>query len=73
MTARKLAHSKQVFLLPTQNTEGIPTTSIITYLMRNSTMAGRRRDLHAHPVQSHDADEQQRDAHLETEGRVWLE
>lgn len=38
---KKLAHSKQVFLLPTQNTEGIPTISIIRYLMRNRTRSGR--------------------------------
>lgn len=37
---RKLAHSKQVFLLPTQKTDGIPTTSIIRYFMRNRTAAG---------------------------------
>ncbi|KAF3849557.1 hypothetical protein F7725_019276, partial [Dissostichus mawsoni] len=30
----KPAHSKHVFLLPTQNTEGIPTISIITYFVR---------------------------------------
>lgn len=38
---KKLAHSKQVFLLPTQKTEGIPTTSIITYLSRNRPRSGR--------------------------------
>lgn len=38
---RKLAHSKQVFLLPTQNAEGIPTTNIIRYLIRNNAKAGR--------------------------------
>lgn len=37
---KKLAHSKQVFLLPTQNTEGMPTTSIIRYLIRNKAMSG---------------------------------
>lgn len=38
---KKLAHSKQVFLLPTQNTEGIPTISIITYLIKKRTRSGR--------------------------------
>lgn len=37
---RKLAHSKQVFLLPTQKTDGIPTTNIIRYFIRNRTAAG---------------------------------
>lgn len=37
---KKLAHSKQVFLLPTQKTEGIPTTSIIKYLMRKRATFG---------------------------------
>lgn len=37
---KKLAHSKQVFLLPTQNTDGIPTTSTIRYFMRNRTRSG---------------------------------
>ena len=38
---KKLAHSKQVFLLPTQKTEGMPTTSSIRYLMRNRARSGR--------------------------------
>ncbi len=37
---KKPAHSKQVFLLPTQNTDGIPTTSTIRYFMRNRTRSG---------------------------------
>lgn len=37
---KKLAHSKQVFLLPTQKTEGIPTTSIIRYFMRKRATLG---------------------------------
>lgn len=35
------AHSQQVFLLLTQKTADIPTTSVIRYLMRNRESSGR--------------------------------
>ena len=38
---KKKAHSEQVFLLLTQNTAEIPTTSVIRYLTRNRDRSGR--------------------------------
>lgn len=38
---KKLAHSKQVFLLPTQKTDGIPTTRAIRYFIRKRMRSGR--------------------------------
>lgn len=38
---KKKAHSEQVFLLLTQNTADIPTTSVIKYFTKNRERSGR--------------------------------
>jgi len=37
---KKLAHSEQVFLLPTQNTGDMPTINVSKYFIRNRNISG---------------------------------